>query len=93
VAGLDNVLTPLGYQVIGLQAAPDASIPGWRNYLEHNLGTEDLFHPYVQRIELQTVALGVSVGRTPLDVLLAHDWGVEPARVCVVSHDGVPCKE
>ncbi|MEY2934808.1 MAG: hypothetical protein RL033_5557 [Pseudomonadota bacterium] len=93
LAGLDQVLTPLGYEVIGLQSAPGASIPGWRNYGEHNLRSEDLFHPHVQRIELRTAADPALAGKTPLQVLLAQDWGSEPARVCVVSHDGVSGEE
>ena len=90
VTGLERVLTPLGYRVIGVEAPPRTSIAGWRNYAEQNLGERDLFHVHRDRVELQTAQVPSGRAVTPLDVLLSHDFGVDPARVCVVSHDGVP---
>jgi S-sulfo-L-cysteine synthase (O-acetyl-L-serine-dependent) len=90
VAGLERALAPLGYRVIGVESAPGMPISGWRNYSEQNLGTRDLFHQHRQRIELQTYRQVFARSVTPLEALLAHDFGVDPARVCVISHDGVP---
>ena len=90
VTALTDELAPLGYKVIGIEAPKGTSIPGWRNYSERNLGESDLFHAHRGRVELQAARAPSSVGVRPLEVLLSHDFGVEPSRVCVVSHDGVP---
>jgi cysteine synthase B len=90
VIGLERSLAPLGYRVIGLESPTGTSIPGWRNYAEHNLGERDLFYPHAQRIERSVAHVPSDTEVSPLEVLLSHDFGLDPARVCVVAHDGVP---
>jgi len=90
VTALTDELAPLGYRVIGIEAPRGGSIPGWRNYSEHNLGERDLFHSHRGRVELRPAQVPSGARVTPLEILLSHDFGTEPSRVCVVSHDGVP---
>jgi cysteine synthase B len=91
LVGLHAKLAPLGYRVVGLQPGAGASVPGWRNYASQNLGSEDLFHDHSATTELRTAEMAALPStRSALDVLLAQTWGVDPARVCVIAHDGVP---
>ena len=90
VTGLSKVLSPLGYTVIALESPCGQSIRGWRHYSDQNLGDQDLFYPYRHDIKKLTANTQKNQYVTPLNVLLSHNYGIDPKHVCIVSHDGVP---
>ncbi len=87
--GLKKALGPIGYDVIAVEAPPNKSQPGWRNYNNQNLGDTDLFYNYQSKISLKTATITVNQGQSALEVLLSQDYRRQPESVCIVSHDGV----
>ncbi|MEV4382042.1 pyridoxal-phosphate dependent enzyme [Streptosporangium sp. NPDC049644] len=91
VAGLYRVFAPFGYSVMGLQARPGDPVPGWRNYALQNLGDQDLFHCYQEKIPLPIPSETESSGAGALDSLLRYaNTYANPEQVLVISHDGRP---
>ena len=88
--GLHQELQPAGYELIALESPPGRGISGWRNYSEQNLGSRDLFHPFAGQIEVRVAQVPREGPPCPREVLLSQDLGIDPSRICVVSHDGVP---
>ncbi|WP_338867141.1 hypothetical protein [Myxococcus stipitatus] len=88
VVGLHRAFTPQGYEVVGLQPAKGCSLPGWRRWLEQNLGEADLFHPHREEVVLEAADPKHSDG---LAALLSYARiEARPEEVLVIAHNARP---
>ncbi|NVJ22556.1 hypothetical protein HUW62_15145 [Myxococcus sp. AM011] len=88
VVGLHRAFTPDGYDVVGLQPSLGAPLPGWRRWMEQNLGEADLFHPHREEVVLETAGPKHSDG---LAALLTYARAeARPDEVLVIAHNARP---
>jgi hypothetical protein len=86
-AGLERAFADADCTVLAVEAAPGAPISGWRHFDTQNLGAQDLFTPYADRIRREPIH---APAPTPLAALLRHPLPVPSCETLLVSHDGEP---
>lgn len=86
-AGLSRAFTPLGVEILAVESRPDQTIAGWRHFPTQNLGSADLFAPFLDEI---TRIESPGDARDALSALLQASSCLPSRETLVIAHNFTP---